>query len=100
MKVATVAIGYADGFHRIGSNIGFATIEGHKAPIIGRVSMDLITLDVTTVPEHLLDGGAIATFVGPERTPDDLARDWQTIPYEVLTGLGRRYRRVYTGIGA
>jgi len=100
MKVATVAIGYADGFHRIGSNIGFATIEGHKAPIIGRVSMDLITLDVTTVPEHLLDGGAIATFVGPERTPDDLARHWQTIPYEVLTGLGRRYRRVYTGIGA
>lgn len=100
MKIATVAIGYADGFHRIGSNNGFAMIEGHKAPIIGRVSMDLITLDVTAVPGHLLDEGAVATFIGPDRTPDDLARDWQTIPYEVLTGLGRRYGRVYTGIGA
>ena len=100
MKVATVAIGYADGFHRIGSDTGFATIDGHKAPIIGRVSMDLITLDVTNIPEHACDTGAIATFIGPDRTPDDLARDWQTIPYEVLTGLGRRYRRVYTGNGA
>ena len=99
MKVATVAIGYADGFHRVGSNTGFATIDGHKAPIIGRVSMDLITLDVTDIPEHACTAGAIANFIGPDRTPDDLARDWQTIPYEVLTGLGRRYRRVYTGNG-
>lgn len=100
MKVATVAIGYADGFHRAGSNTGFATIAGHKAPIIGRVSMDLITLDVTHIPEPDCINGAIATFIGPDRTPNDLARDWQTIPYEVLTGLGRRYRRVYTGNGA
>lgn len=100
MKVATVAIGYADGFHRVGSNTGFATIDGHKAPIIGRVSMDLITLDVTDIPDHACAQGAVATFIGPDRTPDDLARDWQTIPYEVLTGLGRRYRRVYTGNGA
>lgn len=100
MPVATAAIGYADGFHRAGSDTGFAVIDGHKAPIIGRVSMDLITLDLSAIPEHLRTAGAVATFIGPGRTPDDLARDWQTIPYEVLTGLGRRYRRVYTGTGA
>lgn len=99
-KVATVPIGYADGFHRIGSDTGFATIEGHKAPIVGRVSMDLITLDVTGVPEHLAKPGAMAEFIGRHRTPDDLAKDWQTIPYEVLTGLGPRYARTYKGTGA
>lgn len=100
MKVATVPIGYADGFHRAGSDTGFATIAGYKAAIIGRVSMDLITLDVSDIPEQHCVPGAVATIIGPDRTPDDLARDWQTIPYEVLTGLGRRYRRVYTGNGA
>ncbi len=99
-RIATVPIGYADGYHRTGSNTGFATIEGHKAPIVGRVSMDLITLDVTGVPEHLARPGAMAEFLGEHRTPDDIARDWQTIPYEVLTGLGRRYARTYTGTGA
>jgi len=99
-RIATVPVGYADGFHRIGSDIGFATLDGHKAPIAGRVSMDLITLDVSDVPEHLAQPGAMAEFMGAHRTPDDLAKDWQTIPYEVLTGLGRRYARTYEGTGA
>ncbi len=99
-RIATVPIGYADGYHRAGSNTGFATIDGHKAPIVGRVSMDLITLDVTDVPEHLAQPGVMAEFLGEYRTPDDIARDWQTIPYEVLTGLGQRYARAYTGTGA
>ncbi len=99
-RIATVPIGYADGFHRIGSDTGFATIDGHKASIAGRVSMDLITLDVTDVPEHLAKPGAMAEFLGTHRTPDDLAKDWQTIPYEVLTGLGPRYARTYKGAGA
>lgn len=99
-KIATVPVGYADGYHRAGSDTGFATIDGHKAPVAGRVSMDLITLDVTDVPEHLAQPGAMAEFMGAHRTPDDLARDWQTIPYEVLTGLGWRYARTYKGTGA
>ncbi len=77
-----------------------AHIEGHPAPITGRVSMDLITLDVTDIPEHLAKPGAIAEFMGAHRSPDDLARDWQTIPYEVLTSLGHRYARTYKGTGA
>jgi alanine racemase len=100
MKIATVPIGYADGFHRIGSNTGMTNVDGHPAAVIGRVSMDLITLDVTDVPGPLQRQGTWVEFLGARRTPDDLARDWQTIPYEVLTGLGRRYRREYKGIGA
>ncbi len=99
-RIATVPIGYADGFLRAGSSKGMAHIAGHPAPIVGRVSMDLITLDVTDIPEHLAKSGAIAEFMGKYRTPDDLARDWQTIPYEVLTGLGQRYARTYKGTGA
>ncbi len=99
-RIATVPIGYADGFHRGQPTTGMAHISGHPAPIAGRVSMDLITLDVTDVPAHLVHAGALAEFIGAHRTPDDLARDWQTIPYEVLTGLGRRYRRLYEGTGA
>lgn len=96
-RIATVPIGYADGFHRAGSSRGVVHIAGHAAPIAGRVSMDLITLDVTDLPDGVARPGAIAEFMGRHRTPDDLARDWQTISYEVLTGLGRRYRRVYSG---
>lgn len=94
-RIATVPIGYADGFHREGSGKGMAHIGGQPAPIAGRVSMDLITLDVTGIPESIAHAGAEAEFMGRHRRPDDLARDWQTIPYEVLTGLGRRYRRRY-----
>lgn len=99
-RIATIPVGYADGFHRAGSSRGMAHIGGYPAPIAGRVSMDLITLDVTDVPENLCRAGAVAELLGSHRTPDDLARDWQTIPYEVLTGLGRRYLRHYMGSGA
>lgn len=99
-RIATVPVGYADGFLRQGSDVGMAYIGDFPAPIAGRVSMDLITLDVTDVPEHLARPGAMAEFLGPHQTADDLARDWQTIPYEVLTGLGQRYARVYEGTGA
>lgn len=99
-RIATIPVGYADGFLRTGSSRGMAHIEGHPAPIAGRVSMDLITLDVTDVPAHLCHAGTVAELMGSHRTPDDLARDWQTIPYEVLTGLGRRYFRHYKGTGA
>ena len=99
-RIATVPVGYADGFHRQGSDTGAAYIDDYPAPIAGRVSMDLITLDVSDVPEHLAQAGTMVEFLGKHRTPDDLARDWQTIPYEVLTGLGQRYARTYKGTGA
>jgi alanine racemase len=99
-RVATVAVGYADGYLRSLSSRGSAFIAGVRVPVVGRVSMDLITLDVTGVPDALVHAGAHVELIGPHHSPDDLAREAGTIGYEILTGLGRRYRRVYTGGGA
>ncbi len=99
-RVATVAVGYADGYLRSLSNRGSAFLAGVRVPVVGRVSMDLITLDVTCVPEALADAGAQVELIGPNHPPDALAREAGTIGYEILTSLGRRYRRIYIGIGA
>ncbi|MGI9382090.1 MAG: alanine racemase, partial [Methyloligellaceae bacterium] len=101
-RVATVPIGYADGFFRIlGSSDtrqgAVAYIGDHKVPIVGRVSMDLITIDVSDVPEDLARRGALVELLGPHLTVDDVAAQAQTIGYEVLTSLGRRTERVYVG---
>jgi len=99
-RIATVAVGYADGYLRSLSNKGSAYFGDIRAPVVGRVSMDLITLDVSHVPEHLIYPGATADLIGPHCTVDDVARDAGTIGYEILTGLGARYHRIYTGGGA
>jgi alanine racemase len=96
-RVATVAVGYADGYLRSLSNRGSAFLGGVRVPVVGRVSMDLITLDVTRVPEHLSRPGATVELLGPNHTADDLAREAGTIGYEILTSLGRRYFRAYLG---
>jgi alanine racemase len=97
-QVAIVAMGYADGYHRrAGSADGApgarARIEGHDCPILGRVSMDLIALDVTDLPAGLARPGRYARFLDEVITVDEVAGHAQTIGYEILTGLGRRYRR-------
>jgi alanine racemase len=94
-RLATVGIGYADGFMRRLGNKGFAFIAGRRVPIVGRVSMDLTTLDVSALPADLAKPGAVVEFLGPNQSPDDLAAAADTIGYEVLTALGRRYRRIY-----
>lgn len=92
-KIATVAIGYADGWFRSLGNRGFGFIEGIKVPLVGRVSMDLTTFDVTDVPEALVHPGALVELIGPHQTVDDVAAQAGTIGYEVLTALGRRHHR-------
>ncbi len=99
-RVATVAVGYADGYPRSLSNKGGAYFGDIRAPVVGRVSMDLITLDVSDVPQHLVHPGATADLIGPRYTVDDMASDAGTIGYEILTRLGARYHRIYTGGGA
>jgi alanine racemase len=94
--VATVALGYADGFLRSGSNRGFAILAGAVCPIIGRVSMDLITLDVTAAGKAA-QVGAFAQFLGRGAPIDAQAQALDTISYELLTGLGGRFERVYLG---
>jgi alanine racemase len=99
-RIATVAVGYADGYARSLSNTGGAYFGDIRAPVVGRVSMDLITLDVSHVPRRLVHPGAAADLIGSHYTVDDMARDAGTIGYEILTRLGGRYHRSYTGGGA
>ncbi|MEM7442292.1 MAG: alanine racemase [Pseudomonadota bacterium] len=96
-KIATIAAGYADGLLRATSGKGSVCIAGHVAPVVGRLSMDLITVDVTHIPENHTTPGSMATIIGAHRTVDDVAREAGTIGYEVLTSLGARYARRYTG---
>lgn len=100
LKNAVIAAGYADGMLRRASSSddrpgGFGMIGGHKAPILGRISMDMITLDVTDVPEHLLRRGAFVEMLGPNVAAAEIAAYAETIDYEYLTSLGRRFERVY-----
>jgi len=100
LKNAVVAAGYADGMLRRASSSderpgGFGVIGGYRAPILGRISMDMITLDVTEVPDHLLKRGAFVEMLGPQVAASDLAAYAETIDYEYLTSLGRRFERVY-----
>ncbi|MDA7946694.1 MAG: alanine racemase [Hyphomicrobiaceae bacterium] len=101
-RVATLTLGYADGvFRYLGAHDTKAGltgyIDGHPAPALGRVSMDLITLDVTNIPEAIARRGAWVEIIGPNVSIDDLADQAGTIGYEILTSLGNRAERVYLG---
>ncbi len=95
--LATVAVGYADGLMRVLGNRGVGAIGGVNAPIVGRVSMDLATLDVTDVPERLLHAGADVEFFGDTISLDDIAAAAGTAPYEILTSVSARIPRRYEG---
>ena len=90
-RIAIVASGYADGFSRQLSNSGMLYAENIKCPIVGRVSMDLITVDVSNAERDPITLSAL----GPNQTIDNLAEQSSTIGYEILTSLGSRYKRVY-----
>jgi alanine racemase len=94
-RIATVGVGYADGYLRALSNRSWCSIAGRRAPLVGRVSMDLITFDVSNVPETLAPPGTMVDLIGPDYRLDEIADDAGTIGYEILTALGTRYRRVY-----
>ncbi len=97
--VATIAVGYADGLRRSASNVAQVIVGGRLCRIIGNVSMDLAAADVTDVPGCAI--GQVVTILGREgyveRTADDLAEDFRTITYEVITGISPRVRRRYIG---
>jgi alanine racemase len=104
-KLALVSTGYADGYFRAASaNDGTRGAEvivaGKRCPIAGRVSMDLIAVDITDLPPNAARRGHLATLIGEGITVDELAHHFGTIGYEVLTSLGRRFARVYKGGGA
>ena len=92
--IATVSLGYADGFVRAGSNRGFAVLGGQICPIVGRVSMDLIAIDVTAAGSAA-KVGAWCQMLGPAAPIDAQAQACGTIAYELLTRLGSRLKRTY-----
>jgi alanine racemase len=103
-RIAIVAAGYADGIARALSSApdearGQVLVGGQPAPIVGRVSMDLITVDVTDVAAPVARGD-LATLIGPGLAIEAIGRGAGTIGYEVLTRLGPRFVRRYTGGGA
>jgi alanine racemase len=92
--VATIPIGYADGLNRRLSNgTGHVLVNGTLAPIIGNVSMDTCTIDVTEIP-NVAEGTEVTIF-GELPTIEQIATQLDTIPYEVLTSVSRRVKRVY-----
>ncbi|WGD56672.1 alanine racemase [Bradyrhizobium sp. CB1650] len=101
-KLAIVAAGYADGYFRAASsNDGTRGAEvivaGRRCPVAGRVSMDMIAIDITDLPPNAARRGHMVTLLGEGITVDELAHHFGTIGYEVLTSLGPRYARVYKG---
>lgn len=94
-RIATIGVGYADGWSRHLSNKGAAWFGDTRLPIAGRVSMDSMTLDVTALPEGTLKYGDTVELIGPHQPLETVAADAGTIPYEILTNLGRRYARVW-----
>jgi alanine racemase len=94
-RIAIVGIGYADGYPRNLGNRAAAAIGGRRVPVVGRVSMDLISLDVTGVPRDAAEVGAAVELIGPAVGLDEVAAAADTISYEILTGLGRRLAREY-----
>jgi|TARA_Y100000814_G_scaffold233099_1_gene176911 alanine racemase len=98
-RIATIGVGYADGYMRAGSGFAQAYIGDFRIPVVGRISMDLITLDISAVPERYSHVGSIVDLIGPNYSVDSLAKDSGTIGYEILTSLGKRYNRTWEGIG-
>ncbi len=99
-RIAIVPVGYFDGyfrsvFHTDVQDPAGVIIAGEFAPLAGRVSMDMITVDVTDIPGEKVHRGAKVELMGPNISVDDVARWADTIAYEVLTALGSRYARVY-----
>jgi len=93
--LATLPVGYADGYSRGFSNCGEIFINGRKANVVGRISMDLITVDVTDLPRDEIFVGTKAEIIGDYCTIDKIAAITGTISYEILTTLSQRYKRVY-----
>src|SRR5471032_1851368 len=101
-KLAIVSAGYADGYFRAASaNDGTRGAEviaaGKRCPVAGRISMDLMAIDITDLPDKTARRGHMVTLIGEGITVDELAHHFGTIGYEVLTSLGTRYARIYKG---
>lgn len=94
-RLATISLGYADGWHRCAASA--ARFDGIELPFVGRVSMDSIILDISALPEGRLRPGDLVDLIDADQTIDDVAGSYGTIAYEVLTSLGHRFHRIHVG---
>ena len=94
-QIATIAIGYGDGYLRALAQTAYVSIKGILAPVAGRISMDLISVDITGIEG--VKPGDWAEIIGSTISVDDLAKCAGTIGYELLTTLGPRHKRIYIG---
>ncbi|PAL22496.1 alanine racemase [Sphingopyxis sp. GW247-27LB] len=98
-RLATIALGYADGWPRCLGGMGGAWHRGARLPIVGRVSMDSLTVDIGALAEGDLAEGDFVEFLGPSQSLADVARNAGTIAYEILTRLGARHARIFVEDG-
>jgi alanine racemase len=101
-RIAVVALGYADGLMRASSGTdgghgGTALVAGKRCPIVGRISMDLVCIDITDLADAAVHRGDSATLIGGEITVDEVAASAGTIGYEILTHLSPRCQLIYRG---
>jgi alanine racemase len=101
-RLAIVSAGYADGYFRAasasdGTRGAEVIVAGKRCPVAGRISMDMMAIDITDLSPNAARRGHMATLIGEGITVDELAHHFGTIGYEVLTSLGRRYARIYKG---
>ena len=96
-RIATLPVGYADGYNRQLSNKGDVLIRGRRAPVVGRVSMDLVTVDLTAIPEAGVGDEVMlmGRQGGEEISAEEIAAKTGTISWEVLCGVSARVPRVY-----
>jgi alanine racemase len=99
MKVAAAPIGYVHGLGRSRSNVGWALVRNHKAPLLGRICMNLSLYDVTHIPDASPgDEIVILGNQGKETITAELLAEWEnTIPYEILCHLGHLNHRIFNG---
>lgn len=96
-RIATVSVGYADGYLRSLGNRGYARFEDTRLPIVGNISMDTITLDISALPAGRITEGCLVDLADALLGVDEIATRAGTIGYEILTSLGSRYARHYLG---
>jgi alanine racemase len=94
-RLAVLGVGYADGYPRALGNSGAAAVAGRRVPVVGRVSMDLTCIDISTIPHHQVRCGDWAELIGAQISLEDVAASAGTVNYEILTRLGRRLHREY-----
>ena len=97
-RIATIGVGYADGYQRALSGSSTVFHHGFPLPVVGRISMDSITVDISSLPDNNLKEGNFLELLGKNFTIDEAASLAQTVPYEMITGLGRRHYRYYNQI--